>query len=170
VLRGEMAERLKAHAWKACVPKGTVGSNPTLSANQSANAETRRLEREPARYFPRFRGVFGRAPSRIPSGDDPAADPIAPKPRVFSAADCRGSIRDTGMAARPFIPGARSPSCAGSSDTGRAPATRPRERAPANGDRKFNTSGSSSPPSVGRAPAVHHGGGSVLMSHGGKFF
>jgi hypothetical protein len=29
---GEMAERLKAHAWKACVPKGTVGSNPTLSA------------------------------------------------------------------------------------------------------------------------------------------
>ena len=47
---GEMAERLKAHAWKACVPRGTevvitgpprkrlvavmphVGSNPTLSA------------------------------------------------------------------------------------------------------------------------------------------
>ena len=27
-----MAERLKAHAWKACVLKGTVGSNPTLSA------------------------------------------------------------------------------------------------------------------------------------------
>ena len=26
-----MAERLKAHAWRACVPKGTVGSNPTLS-------------------------------------------------------------------------------------------------------------------------------------------
>ena len=31
--RGEMAERLKAHAWKACVSKGTVGSNPTLSAS-----------------------------------------------------------------------------------------------------------------------------------------
>ena len=30
--RGEMAEWLKAHAWKACVPQGTVGSNPTLSA------------------------------------------------------------------------------------------------------------------------------------------
>jgi hypothetical protein len=29
---GEMAEWLKAHAWKACVPQGTVGSNPTLSA------------------------------------------------------------------------------------------------------------------------------------------
>ena len=40
MLRGEMAERLKAHAWKACVPKGTVGSNPTLSAIQPAGAET----------------------------------------------------------------------------------------------------------------------------------
>src|SRR5262245_47956073 len=30
---GEMAERLKARAWRARVPqKGTVGSNPTLSA------------------------------------------------------------------------------------------------------------------------------------------
>ena len=28
-----MSEWLKEHAWKACVPqKGTVGSNPTLSA------------------------------------------------------------------------------------------------------------------------------------------
>jgi hypothetical protein len=32
---GEMAEWLKAHAWKACVPQGTVGSNPTLSAIDS---------------------------------------------------------------------------------------------------------------------------------------
>ncbi len=40
VIPGEMAERLKAHAWKACVLKGTVGSNPTLSAIQSAVAET----------------------------------------------------------------------------------------------------------------------------------
>jgi hypothetical protein len=39
---GEMAEWLKAHAWKACVLKGTVGSNPTLSAIQSAVAETSR--------------------------------------------------------------------------------------------------------------------------------
>ena len=31
---GEMSEWLKELAWKACVPhKGTVGSNPTLSAN-----------------------------------------------------------------------------------------------------------------------------------------
>ena len=30
---GEMAEWFKAHAWKVCVlVKGTVGSNPTLSA------------------------------------------------------------------------------------------------------------------------------------------
>ena len=27
-----MAEWLKAHAWKACIPQGNVGSNPTLSA------------------------------------------------------------------------------------------------------------------------------------------
>ncbi len=30
---GEMAEWFKAHAWKACVGKTTVGSNPTLSAS-----------------------------------------------------------------------------------------------------------------------------------------
>jgi hypothetical protein len=29
---GELAEWLKAHAWKACVPQGTVSSNLTLSA------------------------------------------------------------------------------------------------------------------------------------------
>ena len=30
-----MAEWSKAHDWKSCVPpKGTVGSNPTLSANK----------------------------------------------------------------------------------------------------------------------------------------
>ena len=29
---GEVAEWSIAHAWKACVLKGTVGSNPTLSA------------------------------------------------------------------------------------------------------------------------------------------
>jgi hypothetical protein len=27
-----VAEWLKAHAWKACLPQGNVGSNPTLSA------------------------------------------------------------------------------------------------------------------------------------------
>ena len=32
---GEMAEWLKAHAWKACLPQGNVGSNPTLSAMQT---------------------------------------------------------------------------------------------------------------------------------------
>ena len=31
-----MAERLKAHAWKVCKPKGFVGSNPILSANEQA--------------------------------------------------------------------------------------------------------------------------------------
>src|SRR5512132_2414220 len=30
--RGGMAERFTAHAWRACSPKGVVGSNPTPSA------------------------------------------------------------------------------------------------------------------------------------------
>ena len=30
---GEMTEWPKVHDWKSCVPKGTVGSNPTLSAS-----------------------------------------------------------------------------------------------------------------------------------------
>lgn len=30
-----MAERLKAHAWKACLLNGNVGSNPTLSAKKN---------------------------------------------------------------------------------------------------------------------------------------
>lgn len=33
---GEVAERSKAHAWKACNPKGFVGSNPTLTAKPKA--------------------------------------------------------------------------------------------------------------------------------------
>src|ERR1700743_554491 len=32
---GEMAEWLKAHAWKACIPQGIQGSNPCLSAIQN---------------------------------------------------------------------------------------------------------------------------------------
>src|SRR6266702_1216330 len=35
-----MAEWLKAHAWKACLPQGNVGSNPTLSAIFSAYPHT----------------------------------------------------------------------------------------------------------------------------------
>ncbi len=35
---GEMTERPKVHAWKACVRhKRTEGSNPSLSANQKLN-------------------------------------------------------------------------------------------------------------------------------------
>ena len=34
---GEVAERLKAHAWKACLGKPNVGSNPTLSAKKTTN-------------------------------------------------------------------------------------------------------------------------------------
>ena len=33
-MKGEVAERLKAHAWKACkLQKGFAGSNPALSAS-----------------------------------------------------------------------------------------------------------------------------------------
>ena len=31
---GEMSEWFKEHAWRACNPKGFVGSNPTLSAEE----------------------------------------------------------------------------------------------------------------------------------------
>ena len=34
---GEMAEWLKAHAWKACIPQGIQGSNPCLSATYLRN-------------------------------------------------------------------------------------------------------------------------------------
>ena len=34
---GEMAEWLKAHAWKACIPQGIQGSNPCLSAKHSSS-------------------------------------------------------------------------------------------------------------------------------------
>src|SRR5262245_32764388 len=56
-----MAERLKARAWRARVPqKGTVGSNPTLSATQSAVAETLRRYPRASQELPRFRGVLER--------------------------------------------------------------------------------------------------------------
>ncbi len=58
---GEMAERLKARAWRARVPqKGTVGSNPTLSATQSAVAETSRPHPGTAREIPAIPRGFGR--------------------------------------------------------------------------------------------------------------
>ena len=36
-----MAEWLKAHAWKACIPQGIQGSNPCLSATPSADVPAR---------------------------------------------------------------------------------------------------------------------------------
>ena len=49
---GEVRERSNRHAWKACVPNGTVGSNPTLSVlfivlgavAQLGERQTRKLE------------------------------------------------------------------------------------------------------------------------------
>ena len=37
-----MAEWLKAHAWKACIPQGIQGSNPCLSARPFLNQDPRR--------------------------------------------------------------------------------------------------------------------------------
>ena len=34
---GGVAEWLKAHAWKACLPKGNAGSNPAPSATRRSN-------------------------------------------------------------------------------------------------------------------------------------
>ncbi len=36
--RGEVSERPKEHAWKACVSYGTEGSNPSLSATRETRA------------------------------------------------------------------------------------------------------------------------------------
>ena len=57
-----MAERLKARAWKVRVPqKGTVGSNPTLSATESQVVvvlwDRSGASRENPRVFHRFRAM-----------------------------------------------------------------------------------------------------------------
>ena len=54
-----MAERLKARAWKVRVPqKGTVGSNPTLSASHTlvrrVSPKRAKASREDRRKFRRF--------------------------------------------------------------------------------------------------------------------
>ena len=47
-----MAEWLKAHAWKACLPQGNVGSNPTLSAIQDQYLESSRLNKLKSLQYP----------------------------------------------------------------------------------------------------------------------
>jgi hypothetical protein len=41
---GEVRERPIRHAWRACVPQGTVGSNPTLSVFPGAGAGRARCD------------------------------------------------------------------------------------------------------------------------------
>jgi hypothetical protein len=41
---GEVSERLKEHAWKACVQQCTLGSNPSLSAIISGAFTSKRRE------------------------------------------------------------------------------------------------------------------------------
>ena len=50
---GEVTEWPIVHAWKACVPHGTVGSNPTLSANPRPPLRRPRLVPDPAEGTPR---------------------------------------------------------------------------------------------------------------------
>ena len=40
-----MAEWLKAHAWKACIPQGIQGSNPCLSAISASKSTKIRADR-----------------------------------------------------------------------------------------------------------------------------
>ena len=48
--QGEMTEWSKVHDWKSCVPQGTEGSNPSLSAHSSE-------------FFARFMRVFSVLPT-----------------------------------------------------------------------------------------------------------
>jgi hypothetical protein len=50
LIRGEMAEWLKAHAWKACIPQGIQGSNPCLSAILESMGNGRTLENASITY------------------------------------------------------------------------------------------------------------------------
>src|SRR5207302_4170578 len=58
---GEVAERPKAHAWKACIRKRIVGSNPTLSANVVPGAPHRRCGFAPAVLLLRYEASVWRA-------------------------------------------------------------------------------------------------------------
>ncbi len=70
---GEMSEWPNEHAWKACVPKGTEGSNPSLSANLRKNrfSETVIFVPEP-RYSGAFRPVQAYRANSTPSRHSPS--------------------------------------------------------------------------------------------------
>src|SRR5580704_12184210 len=52
LLTGEMAEWLKAHAWKACIPQGIQGSNPCLSAIASLYLVEINVDVDGERFIP----------------------------------------------------------------------------------------------------------------------
>ena len=60
---GEMAEWLKAHAWKACIPQGIQGSNPCLSAisfkSKNARNQLARLRTKLPLHLLHLRQVLG---------------------------------------------------------------------------------------------------------------
>ncbi len=59
---GEVAEWLNAHAWKACVPQGTEGSNPSLTATTKEGRHKR-----VARLFVVGEAGFEKSRARSPS-------------------------------------------------------------------------------------------------------
>ena len=67
-----MSEWLKEHAWKACVPKGTEGSNPSPSAlnrmrPKGAHSVHVRRRRDSRQLKHRVRGVRYAAEADYPS-------------------------------------------------------------------------------------------------------
>ena len=75
-----MAEWLKAHAWKACIPQGIQGSNPCLSAINLANPSQIQIdsywEKEMAHLF--F-SVFASASGWLPNKEIYLAKPSCQK-------------------------------------------------------------------------------------------
>ncbi len=66
-----MAERFKAHAWRACSPIGVVGSNPTPSASSCTEIGTVLLEANDDRQLQhRYMQIEGMAELNATLADD----------------------------------------------------------------------------------------------------
>ena len=58
---------MKAHAWKACIPQGIVGSNPTLSVllRQGFAERCYRLMKEAYMFKPKLKPINKSKPSEL---------------------------------------------------------------------------------------------------------
>src|ERR1700683_935373 len=95
-----MAEWLKAHAWKACIPQGIPGSNPLLSATHFhpvQNPICLRADIIPLRWWPRLdAAAVVRVPRehRVPATDSLEAclaDSQFPSRRQIPVGPCAAS-------------------------------------------------------------------------------